>query len=106
MIPLKLSDMNVRVGLAGRTATVNSSTGEVTDAYGTVSYIWAKVQEGAGMEGIKSGAEYNKEMVSLIVRKGTLADERSRVIYDSKAWDIESLENLDRNFMIIRCKRA
>ncbi len=104
--PIKIGEMNTRIGVATRSAVTNSTTGEVTDSYGTTSYIWAKVQEGSGLEGLKDRKEYNKEEIALITYKKSAITEQTRVIYDGKNWDIVSIEGIDKFFQIIRIRYA
>lgn len=88
-----IGPMRERVTLYTLTTTQNAH-GEYLKAFTSLATVWAAVEYGRGDEDEGTGRVTAMQRVTIRIRyRSDFQDERARIVWESKTWEIESVEN-------------
>jgi SPP1 family predicted phage head-tail adaptor len=101
----EIGKMDRRIQLQNYTETTNTY-GERLEVYTALATVWAFVDytgtEGREME--RAGRETVQSYANFTIRRRTDITERTRIVFDLKAYDIEGIEvSQDKQFQTLRC---
>lgn len=87
-------DFDQRITIQNVTESVDTF-GQRVQSFSTLANVWAKVEEKSGFEGEQSNQIVAERKVQFLIRWRNDINERMRVSYRSKIYEIESIINGD-----------
>jgi len=102
---MQIGDLDRRITIQQSTTTTNDY-GEKVDGWATYRKVWAMLSFVRGDEQFEAEQKTAVRVVKFFVRYDSSITEKMRISWDSKIYDIRSIEQVSREkYLVLKCER-